>query len=48
MKETPIRIESKNDSDIRELGERRQKLRNKANKSQQEMVEYAATKKTVK
>ena len=45
---TPIRIESQEDIDIREMDERRKKLRNKENKSPQEMVEYAETKKTVK
>ena len=47
-KETQTKIETIEDIEIRELDDRRKKLRNKDNKSTIENIEYAELKKTVK
>ena len=47
-KETPTKIETEEDMEIRELDDSRKKLRNKEHKSTIENIEYAELKKTVK
>ena len=47
-KDTPTKIESEEDIEIRKMDEKRKRLRNKESKSTTEKIEYAELKKTVK